>query len=143
MSYTYTFTRLNIQHKEHIMGILDSIAGRLGGKSTDFAHGIAGLLGGGAGLSGLVTKLTASGLGDIVNSWVGTGANSPITPEQITKGLGPDVIKNIASRAGVSHNDAASMLANHLPDIVDKLTPGGKLPQNDIAGSVMKLLGLK
>lgn len=77
------------------------------------------------GLDGLVQKFKANGLGDIVNSWIGSGANHPITADQIQQVLGQDRIIAIASKFGMSSEDASAKLAQLLPSVVDKLTPGG------------------
>ena len=77
------------------------------------------------GMSGLVQKFHENGLGEIVNSWIGPGGNHPITAEQIEKVLGRDRIAAIASKFGMSPEDASAKLANVLPSVVDKMTPGG------------------
>jgi len=79
------------------------------------------------GLSGLAEKFHANGLGEIVNSWIGPGGNHPITAEQITNVLGADRINAIASKFGMSSDEASAKLAMLLPSIVDKLTPGGNV----------------
>lgn len=78
------------------------------------------------GVSGLARKFQANGLGEVVNSWIGPGGNHPITAEQITNVLGADRINAIASKFGMSADDASGKLASLLPTIVDKLTPGGQ-----------------
>jgi len=77
------------------------------------------------GLNGLVQKFHANGLGELVNSWIGPGGNHPVTAEQIQQVLGQDRINAIASKFGMSSEDASAKLARVLPSIVDKLTPGG------------------
>ena len=81
------------------------------------------------GLANLVKTFQKKGFGDIVNSWVSTGKNLPISPDQIQKALGFGTVKNLAGKLGLSHTDAASQLSSLLPTLVDKLTPNGKLPQ--------------
>lgn len=76
------------------------------------------------------------GLGDIVNSWVSTGQNLPVTPSQIEQGLGGDLLNQLASKAGLSSGAASSQLAGLLPDLVDKLTSNGKIE----AGGLEQLL---
>jgi uncharacterized protein YidB (DUF937 family) len=89
------------------MGLLDGITkGALGsllggGKQTNLIDALGGLLGNQGGLNGLVQQFASKGLGDIVNSWVGTGPNKAITPEQIQHGLGSDTVKQLASKVGV------------------------------------------
>ena len=91
------------------------------------------------GLAGLMKVFQQKGLGNLVNSWVSTGKNLPISPDQIQKALGSDTIKNLAAKAGISTNNAASQLSALLPALVDKLTPNGKLPVESI---LMKGLNL-
>jgi uncharacterized protein YidB (DUF937 family) len=88
------------------------------------------------GLSGLVQAFQKNGLGDIVNSWVSTGKNLPITPNQIKQGLGGDFLSQLANKAGVSPDAASAQLSSVLPDVIDKLTPNGKVE----AGGIDQLL---
>jgi uncharacterized protein YidB (DUF937 family) len=142
-----TFT--NTVSRRRIVGILDSIAhqvlggGSAQGKLTEAVMGILGKQQAG-GLAGLVQQLAGKGLSEIVNSWVSTGNNLPITPQQVQHGLGSSTISHIASQAGISPEAATSQLAILLPQIVDKLTPDGKLPEGDIIQQGLSLLkGLK
>jgi uncharacterized protein YidB (DUF937 family) len=132
------------------MGLLDNLAGQIlgGGKSQgDLAGALTHLLGSSevGGLSGLVQQFASKGLGDIVNSWVGTGQNLPISPDQITHGLGSDLLNQLASKSGLKTQDISSQLSQLLPQVVDKLTPQGKIPQGDIVsqglGVLKSLLG--
>jgi uncharacterized protein YidB (DUF937 family) len=79
-------------------------------------------------------------LGNIVNSWVGTGQNLPITAQQIQQVLGSNTIKDLAAKAGISTDEVSSHLTQLLPTIVDKLTPNGQIPQGDIMSKGMDLL---
>jgi uncharacterized protein YidB (DUF937 family) len=72
-----------------------------------------------------VAQLEAQGLGGTVRSWVATGANQPITPDQIHQALGSDAVKQLAARFGMSPEDLAAKLSKVLPQAIDKLTPGG------------------
>lgn len=83
------------------------------------------------GLSGLVEKVAASGLGDQVASWVGTGNNLPITAEQIQEVLGSSFVQGLAQKMGINTTDVAGSLASLLPQVVDKLTPDGQVPANN------------
>jgi uncharacterized protein YidB (DUF937 family) len=68
-------------------------------------------------------------LGDVVASWVGTGANLPISAEQISQVLGPDTLQQLARQfGGGAGGDLAGQLAQMLPQVVDQLTPNGQLP---------------
>ena len=88
-------------------------------------EGGGGLLGG---LGGLLDKLQKGGLGDVANSWVGSGQNKPVSPSQLGPALGPDIIKTLAQRSGLSEEEITSRLSQILPGVVDKLTPQGRLP---------------
>lgn len=90
------------------------------------------------GFAGLAQTFQKNGLGDIVNSWVGTGKNLPVTPQQIQQGLGGDLLSQLATKAGISTDAAGAQLAGLLPDLVDKLTPTGKIE----AGGLDQLLKL-
>lgn len=97
---------------------------------------------GGGGLGSVLGALQSGGLSDVVSSWVGTGANKSISPDQIQKALGSDRVQQFAKQAGVSGNEASSALAAMLPGLVDKLSPDGKLPDaSGLDGMIGKLLG--
>jgi uncharacterized protein YidB (DUF937 family) len=119
------------------MGILDSLKGQIfggGNKENALINAVVSILGNqqSGGLAGLVEQLSGKGLGDIVNSWVSTGKNLPVTPEQLQEGLGDTMVRKIASQAGISTDQVTSQLSKLLPQIVDKLTPNGKISQTDI-----------
>jgi uncharacterized protein YidB (DUF937 family) len=82
------------------------------------------------GLPGLLEKFRQSGLGQHADSWVSTGANMPISPEQVSQALGPDVLSQIASRAGIDPAQLTHGLSQVLPGVVDQMTPGGVVPDN-------------
>ncbi len=118
-----------------------AVGGMLGGNSSQnpLMQALTGLLGQNSsvgGLAGLVQTFQKNGLGEIVNSWVGTGKNLPVTPQQIQQGLGGDLLKQLATKAGISTEAAGTQLAGLLPDLVDKLTPTGKIE----AGGLDQLL---
>ncbi len=80
------------------------------------------------GLSGLIEAFKSKGLGEVVSSWISTGQNLPVSGEQMKDALGLEKIQEIASKAGISRDDAAKHLSELLPQIIDKLTPNGKIP---------------
>jgi uncharacterized protein YidB (DUF937 family) len=82
----------------------------------------------GGGLSALLQQLEAKGLGQVAQSWIGTGNNLPISAEQIENALGSEQIQQLAAKVGVSPDVIKSHLAEILPKIVDRLTPDGKAP---------------
>lgn len=71
-------------------------------------------------------------MGDHVSSWIGTGENKAVDANQLSSALGGDVVKNIASKLGISHEEAANSVAGALPEMVDKLTPNGAIESDDI-----------
>lgn len=88
------------------------------------------------GIQGLVNLFHEGGLGNVIASWIGTGANLPVSADQLQQILGGERLSQIASRLGIPAQDAASRLAQALPTLVDKATPGGTLPgaTDDILG---------
>jgi uncharacterized protein YidB (DUF937 family) len=126
------------------MGLLGDILGKVTGGASQSAivDAIGGLLQSKevGGIDGLVQKFTKGGLGDIISSWVSTGANLPISPEQIQKGLGPTQISQMASQLGISPDAVSKQLAKILPGVVDKLTPEGKVPTQDIIAQGLNML---
>ncbi|MDD4885911.1 MAG: YidB family protein [Thiomonas sp.] len=135
------------------MGLFDSVAGglgqMLGGQQAQAGAGdnpmlqaVMGLLGNSGGLGGLVEKFQQGGLGNVVQSWVGTGANLPISAEQIQQLLGSGALGDLASKLGIQPAQAASELSQALPTVVDQLTPNGQLPaEGDLMATAQQLLG--
>lgn len=92
----------------------------------------------GAGLAGLVRTFEQQGLGSIVASWIGTGANQAISPEQLTQVLGAERIQAIASKLGIAPETVTSQLTTVLPQIINHVTPAGSVPH---ASAVQEALG--
>jgi uncharacterized protein YidB (DUF937 family) len=88
-------------------------------------EGAGGLLGG---LGGLLASMEKGGLGNVINSWIGTGPNQSVSPSQLGSALGPEIIKVLAQRSGLPEDEIARQLSQILPGVVDKLTPNGRLP---------------
>lgn len=107
---------------------LGGLSGGSGGGQTAALSAVLGLLNGGGGLGGLVQAFQRQGLGDIVNSWVGTGQNLPITPDQLHKALGSQQLSQFAAQAGLAPDAAGPALSSILPMLVDRLTPNGHVP---------------
>src|SRR5215471_4473855 len=80
------------------------------------------------GLGGLFNQFQQSGLGDVMKSWIGTGPNQPISPNQLGSALGPKIIQVLAQKTGMSEQELTAQLSQILPGVVDKLTPNGRLP---------------
>jgi uncharacterized protein YidB (DUF937 family) len=83
---------------------------------------------GAGGLGGLLAQLQAAGLDDAVRSWIGTGQNKPVQPEDLGDALGKRAVTQMADKAGCSQQDLLSQLAAALPSIIDKLTQDGRVP---------------
>jgi uncharacterized protein YidB (DUF937 family) len=78
------------------------------------------------GLQGLMQQFQSNGLGGVVNSWVGTGANQAISGDQITQVLGQDKLNEIAGKLGMQPDQISGLIAQHLPGVIDKMTPQGQ-----------------
>lgn len=139
------------------MGLLDSVLGSVlgsnanspmgailgqllgGGNQSNQGGGLGGLLGGlagggaqgggfGGGLGGLLGQLRQSGLAPQVDSWVGTGQNQPVSPDQLNQAFGHEQVNSWADQAGMQPHDFLSQLSHHLPSAVNQMTPDGRLP---------------
>jgi uncharacterized protein YidB (DUF937 family) len=117
------------------MGLLDTIAdvtnslGKQGGVNQGLLNGVIDLLGG-TGLRGIVDSFKKSGLEDVVKSWVSTGKNKPISVDQLKDALGSEKLEELASKAGIPADQTSKLLKDLLPNIIDKLTPNGKVEDN-------------
>jgi len=80
------------------------------------------------GLGDLIGKLTAGGAGPQVNSWVGPGANQPIQPGQLGSALGQNTLNELSQRTGMSQQELLNQLATVLPQLINHLTPNGRVP---------------
>lgn len=127
------------------MGLFDSIAGtvlgKLGGEQGSMAQIALDLLNQHGGVSGVLEKFKENGMTDEVSSWVGKGANLPISAEQISNVLGNSEIAAMAAKFGITPEVLSSKIAEHLPTVVDKLTPDGEVKEG--SGNLLTtLLGL-
>jgi uncharacterized protein YidB (DUF937 family) len=109
-----------------------------GGLGSVLGGGLGGLLAGGAagsvlsgGLGDLLKQLQQNGQGDTANSWVGSGPNKPVSPGDLANALGADQIQHLTSQTGMSRDDLLNGLSQYLPQVVDHLTPNGRLPTED------------
>jgi uncharacterized protein YidB (DUF937 family) len=80
------------------------------------------------GLNDLVQRFQTAGHGDIVSSWLGSGPNQPIQPNQVGSAIGQQTISDLARQAGVSEQELLAQLAQALPGLIDRLSPNGRLP---------------
>jgi uncharacterized protein YidB (DUF937 family) len=83
------------------------------------------------GLGGLVERFRQGGLEEIIKSWIGTGANKPITPNQLQQALGPETVDGLQRETGLPREDLLAQLSRLLPEVIDKLSPTGKLPRDE------------
>lgn len=129
------------------MGLLDGIlkavvSGKGGGSQQDMLMSVVGsLLQGQGGLSGLVNNFSKAGLGDVVNSWVSTGQNAPVSASQLSQVLGSGQIEQIAKQLGMNSGQAGDLLSKYLPQVVDKLTPNGQVGANQSGDMLQSALG--
>jgi uncharacterized protein YidB (DUF937 family) len=105
------------------MGILDGVVGGL--VSAGVVSLVSNVIEQHGGVQGLVSQFEQKGLGSIIQSWVGTGANQAISSNQIQQVLDNDLVKTLAEKTGISTDELAAKIAEILPDAVDKLTPNG------------------
>ena len=132
------------------MGLLDQLAGQVIGSlgaqkqdsvsQGDLLGGIMGMINNAGGVQAILQQLQASGLGDQVASWIGTGANHPVSGNQILDALGAEHIATVAQQAGVEPEHAAAGLAQLLPQIIDKLSPDGQVPQDELLAQGLNML---
>jgi uncharacterized protein YidB (DUF937 family) len=130
------------------MGLLDSLLGGENAQQPSNPAGgnallgvLGGLLAQSGGVQGLLNKFTQDGHGDKVASWISPGENKPISPDQIQNVIGPDQVNAIAAKLGVDPAQASQLLAQFLPQVVDKLTPNGAVdPAADHPQSLAGLL---
>ena len=113
------------------MGMFDSLVGSVLGKVMGDKGGMAQIalemFNTNGGLSGIVDKFKQGGLSEQVASWVGTGENIAVSPEQISSVMGEGAIADMAAKLGLSPEVLSAQIAQHLPTVVDKLTPGGEV----------------
>ncbi|WP_229218592.1 YidB family protein [Rugamonas brunnea] len=136
-----------------MMGLLDQLVGQVaaaaGGQSQDGAPqgtliaGVMTMIDNAGGVPALLAQLQASGLGEHVASWIGTGTNLPVSAGQLAEALGAGQLAQVAQQAGVEPEHAASGLAQLLPQLIDQLSPGGQLHEGDLLSQGLRLLAGK
>ena len=109
------------------MGLFDGLLGGIVG--AGMVSVVSGIIEKHGGLQGVVSEFERNGLGPTVKSWVGTGPNQPISPEDLHKTLGPDLLQQLSEKSGLSVPELSQKLSQILPQAVDKLTPGGSIPK--------------
>lgn len=125
-------------------GGLGGALGGGGGLGDLLKGGLGGLLAGGAagtvlsgGLGDLLNQLQQGGHGDTASTWVGKGENKAIAPGDLANALGADQIQSLSAQSGLSRDELLSGLSQYLPQVIDHLTPDGRLPTEDeISGRI-------
>jgi uncharacterized protein YidB (DUF937 family) len=115
------------------MGILDEVTAKLGGQHGQ-EGGIASLqklFSSNGGLQGMTSKLTNSGLGHQVQSWIGTGENQPVSGQQVQQAMDQNDVHQMAKNAGMSDKETCDQVAKAMPEMVNQATPQGQIPQQD------------
>ena len=128
------------------MSLLSSVLGAVTGKgngtqASPLVAIIGSLLAESGGLQGLMGKFSQAGMGDVFSRWVSTGPNPPISADQIQQVLGCDQIQSLAAKLGIDPTHASEALAKHLPEVIDRLTPEGKIdPDANHADTLANLI---
>ncbi len=123
-------------------GLMQQLDGAHGGGTNAMLSTVMSLVQHQGGAEGLVAKFQAGGLSDIVQSWVGTGANMPVSGAQVHQVLGDSTISSVASTLGVDSAQASSSLASMLPELINQLTPNGSVDagSNDVLSKGLAML---
>jgi uncharacterized protein YidB (DUF937 family) len=138
------------------MGLLDAILGGMAGGQAQSAGGLGmgaqgqnpllqivlQLLMQNGGLQGMLGKMQQAGYGDQAQSWIGTGQNMPIDAGVLSQIFGQGQLQDIAEQLGMSRGAAEDQLAQTLPDVVDRMTPQGQIPEgdNDLVSEALAIL---
>jgi uncharacterized protein YidB (DUF937 family) len=147
LSYAVRSGSFNVNFiKGTIMGLLDSIAGAvmgkvMGGGQGGMAQVAMEMFNQHGGIGGVIEKLKAGGLGEAAASWVSKGENIPVSADQISSALGSGAIADMAAKFGIDPATLSAQIAEHLPTVVDKLTPGGEVSA-DSGSMLTTVLGM-
>ena len=127
------------------MGLLDSVAGmvlgKLGGQQGGMAQVALDMFNQNGGLAGVLDKFKAGGLAEQAASWVGKGENLPVSADQISSVLGSGAIAEMAAKFGIDPATLSAQIAEHLPTVVDKMTPNGAV-EADSGNLLSTVLGM-
>jgi uncharacterized protein YidB (DUF937 family) len=115
---------------------IGSLFGKADGSATSVPEALVAALGSqGGGLGDLVQKFEGAGLGGVISSWVGTGENQTVAPDALHGILGSDIVQQMAAKTGLPVDELLPQIAQHLPGLVDHMTPDGQLPS---AGNLLE-----
>ena len=120
-------------------GLVGSVLGKVMGDKGGMAQIALEMFNTNGGISGILDKFKAGGLGDAAASWVGKGENMPVSADQISSVLGNDQIAAMAAKLGIDPATLSAQIAEHLPTVVDKLTPDGEVSADsgNLLGTVL------
>ena len=130
-------------------GLGDILGQMMGGGQRSGGGGLGDILGqvlgggggSGGGLGGLLRQFESAGLGDQARSWVSPGQNQPLSPDALGRVFGADGLAAIARQAGLSERETTAGLAQLLPEIIDRATPQGQVPDEDqLTGTLQDLM---
>src|SRR5262245_6593041 len=110
-----------------LMGLFDGVLGGLVG--AGMVSVVNDLLAKHGGVQGVVNAFETNGLGATVRSWVGTGPNEPVSPADVHRVLGPDLLQQLSAKSGLSVQELTEKLSQVLPQAVDRMTPDGTIPK--------------
>ena|SRR5215510_8702583 len=110
-----------------LMGMFDGLLGGIVG--AGMVSVLNNVLEQHGGVQGVVDQFEKNGLGPTVRSWVSTGPNQSISPEDVHRTLGPELLQQLSQKSGLSVEELTAKLAHVLPQAVDKLTPDGTIPK--------------
>ena len=128
------------------MSLFDDVAGAvmgkvMGGNQGSMVQVAMEMFNQYGGLNGVLDKFKQGGLGELATSWVGTGENLPISAEQISSVLGSGAIAEMAAKFGITPEVLSNQIAQHLPSVIDKMTPNGEVSAD--SGSLLStVLGM-
>jgi len=121
-------------------GVLGGLAGGGGGGMIGMLMPMVGGLLAGGGLQKIMSGLESHGAGAQASSWVAKGENQPVSGQQMKEAVGADQVAQIAEKLGVSHDQAAEVLAKVIPHVVDQASPDGAMPSQEAVDSTVNSL---
>ncbi|QNH66088.1 DUF937 domain-containing protein [Proteus vulgaris] len=126
------------------MSLFNQIANLLGGEKINQYKTVLEWIGSQGGIEGLIKQFDAAGLSELIQSWISTNANLPISAEQIVAVFSLPVINELASKINLNATEASEMAAQYLPKLIDKVTPDGVVPKDlDLVSAGMDILKAK
>src|SRR2546425_4945037 len=127
-----------------IGSVTSDVQKTIGGTATDHQQAVSHVMdfvnNHPGGLAGLVQAFHDRGLGALAMSWVGTGPNQPISPQQIQNVLGAAPVQALANKLGIGTQEAGTKLAAILPALINRLTPNDQVPQRAAGGLLSKAM---